>query len=326
MSDAVIAVCPPAVLAASQWDDIWNLTRRYMDTSREYLESKLRHHSQIAMFRTPEALVGIAALDVYPTRFEGRRSMIIFTSSVVIDEAWRGRALIQRLGVRTWWHTRMRNPFIPICWMFDTFSYKSYLLLARNFGEFWPRHGAPMPPRVAAFIDHLAREHYGDDWIGERGIVRRSGRKRLRPQTAPITQAMLADPNLRFFVDANPGHAEGDMLVCLCPLTVKNWAKALISSVRFLIRQWASRSLLVSLGAIPGNRAPIAGVAEIRAWPRAIAAEDVASVGIENARHQRAAVGVDGRRDQKCHRQTQSDSCAHERNPPGGGSIDSGHR
>jgi hypothetical protein len=30
-------------------------------------------------------------------------------------------------------------------------------------------------------------------------------------------------PDLEFFSHANPGHAEGDMLVCLCPLNMANW-------------------------------------------------------------------------------------------------------
>jgi hypothetical protein len=32
-----------------------------------------------------------------------------------------------------------------------------------------------------------------------------------------------AGPDVEFFARANPGHAEGDMLVCLCPLTLRNW-------------------------------------------------------------------------------------------------------
>jgi hypothetical protein len=30
-------------------------------------------------------------------------------------------------------------------------------------------------------------------------------------------------PELEFFARANPGHADGDMLVCLCPLSAANW-------------------------------------------------------------------------------------------------------
>jgi hypothetical protein len=53
--------------------------------------------------------------------------------------------------------------------------------------------------------------------------VLRSGRERLLETTAPLTEAELADPDICFFADANPGHAEGDMLLCLCPLDLTNW-------------------------------------------------------------------------------------------------------
>jgi hypothetical protein len=45
----------------------------------------------------------------------------------------------------------------------------------------------------------------------------------LLDTTAPLTPAEMADADIRFFAQANPGHAEGDMLVCLCPLTLTNW-------------------------------------------------------------------------------------------------------
>jgi hypothetical protein len=46
--------------------------------------------------------------------------------------------------------------------------------------------------------------------------------QRLRPKTAPIDARTLADPDVAFFQAANPGHADGDMLVCLAPLTTRN--------------------------------------------------------------------------------------------------------
>ncbi len=236
-----LSVRPPAALDGADWDAIWLLSARYVDTSREYLESRLREHSEIAIFRTPASVVGIAAIDIDATTFNGARSLIIFTSCVVIDEKYRGRALLQRAGMLTYWRTRLRYPLARIYWMFDTFSYRSYLLLARHFTEFWPRHDRPTPAPVAAFIDHLGRERYGEKWMPDRGVVRRSEQKKLRPHTAAITPRMLADPNVRFFTDANPGHDEGDMLVCLCPLTMSNWANAMLASARFLVSRLGRR-------------------------------------------------------------------------------------
>ena len=71
-------------------------------------------------------------------------------------------------------------------------------------------------------MNHLAIQMYGDAWQPALGIVRRTGHKRLRPETAPLQAEYDRDPDLAFYARANPGHAEGDMLVCLCPLTFGN--------------------------------------------------------------------------------------------------------
>jgi hypothetical protein len=115
----------------------------------------------------------------------------------------------------------VRYPLHRKFWVFDTFSYRSYLLLPRNLHTFWPRHDRATPAWEAAFMDHFGRAHYGDAWSA--GLVRRSPHKRLRANVAPLDAEVLRHPDLAFFARANPGHAEGDMLLCLCPLTLANW-------------------------------------------------------------------------------------------------------
>ena len=143
---------------------------------------------------------------------------------MLIREHWRGRNLVQKLGSRTFLAARLRYPLRPIYWFFDTCSYKSYLLLPRNFRTFWPRYERRPREPQAALIDQLATQAYGPAWRPARGVVVRSGQKRLRANRR-ATDPRFGQPNrtLAFFARANPGHADGDMLVCLCPLTASNW-------------------------------------------------------------------------------------------------------
>jgi hypothetical protein len=216
-------VLAPAALSASQWNDVWELTCEFYDVERGYAEAELRRRQSIALFVMNDALLGMASIDVYSARFRGRGLMIINTSHVLLRENWRGRNLLQKLGFRTFVKTRLRHPFRPIYWFFDSFSYKSYLLLPRNFRRFWPRYDEPMPEERAALMNQLASEMYGPAWRPAHGVAVRSGQKRMRPTTAPLVVGEDSDPNLQFFARANPGHAEGDMLICLCPLTLENW-------------------------------------------------------------------------------------------------------
>jgi hypothetical protein len=219
----VTLVTETSRLTRADWDDIWVLTSEFFDVEREYSETELRRRQRIATFRMEGALVGMAALDVYPAEFRGRKLAVIATPHVLIREHWRGRGLIQKLGARTYLATRLRYPFRPIYWFFDTLSYKSYLLLTRNFATFWPRHEMPTPEPRAALIDQLATRTYGPAWRPARGVAVRSGRKRLRDTAAPLVVSDDTAPDLAYFARANPGHAEGDMLICLCPLTLSNW-------------------------------------------------------------------------------------------------------
>jgi hypothetical protein len=235
-----IDVLPTSAVTQQAWSEIWRLTQTFYDTELDYVESKLKEHQRTVLFRSTDEreLVGMASVDVYPVVFRGRRLAVIYTSHVLLHEQYRGRNLIQRIGFSTFLETRLRYPFRPIYWFFDTFSYKSYLLLPRNFRDFWPRFDRETPEWEHALINQLAAQTYGADWRPTQGIVARSGRKRLRPETAPLERTNTGIRELEFFAKANPGHAEGDMLVCLCPLTAANW----LSAGRRAFERWRSHA------------------------------------------------------------------------------------
>lgn len=222
---AFIQILPALAVPAPVWDEVWQLTCRFYAAERAYVEARLRAHRSLALFRdsATRELIGMAAIEVSPVDFDGQRLLMIFTSHTVVDERYRGQNLIQRAGFRTWLGTCLRYPLHRKFWVFDSFSYKSYLLLPRNLVEFWPRFDQPTPAWEATLIEHYGQLKYGSDWRAG-GVVARSPRKRLLPQTAPLDARLLAaDPNLRFYAERNPGHAEGDMLFCLCPLNARNW-------------------------------------------------------------------------------------------------------
>jgi hypothetical protein len=210
-------------LTPAQWDDLWVLTQEFFDVERDYAEGELRKRQRIAMFRMNDALLGVACIDVFAESVAGRTICVISTSHVLLRENWRGRNLLQKLGWRVFVAERLRHPFRPIYWFFDTSSYKSYLLLPRNFLEYWPRHDQPTPDAQKALMDAIATRLHGPAWRPTHGIVVRSGRRRMRETTATLILARDSDPDLEFFARANPGHAEGDMLICLCPLNLRNW-------------------------------------------------------------------------------------------------------
>jgi hypothetical protein len=216
-------VRPAGALKEGDWQEIWELNREFFDVERWYAENELYRRQHIARFRKGRLLIGMAAIDVFGAKIRGRHIAVILTTNVLLRESWRGQNLIQKLGLRTFVRARLRFPFRPIYWFFDSSSYKSYLLLPRNFLTYWPRPGQPTPSTEGELIDQLAAQTYGPDWRPSQGVVVRSARKRLLDSAVPLTPAELADPDIRFFANTNPGYVAGDMLICLCPLSISNW-------------------------------------------------------------------------------------------------------
>ena len=248
-----ISIQPTSTLTSADWDGLWALTDTFYETDRGHAHDAIGRHQWIALVRAKRGgeILGTASISVHHVPFEGRTISAIYTSHVLLRPELRGRNLIQRMGVRMFLSERLRHPFRPIYWFFETFSYKSYLLLPRNFRTYWPRHERPTPSHELGLIDRLSTRIYGADWRPTDGIVARSGRKRLRPTTAPV-DAVRHSPEVAFFARANPGHAEGDMLVCLCPLTAVNWFNAARRAVaRAFKRRPASASAREASGGKP---------------------------------------------------------------------------
>jgi hypothetical protein len=216
---------PVAEVTPSQWDEIWRLGERFTDTTRAHFEDDVRRKDEVVLVREGARgeLLGLATVHTYATRYAGRKVWVIYAGNTLLDPRLRGFNVFHKVGFESFLRVRLRNPLAPIYFFFDTYSYKSYLMLARNFGEYWPRRDAEMPADVAAFIDQLGRERYGKLWDPERRLCRGTGEKKLKPWVAEITPADLAIPEIRFYVEQNPGYREGDMLAALAPLSLPNW-------------------------------------------------------------------------------------------------------
>jgi hypothetical protein len=244
MQSVRMQLLPTASLMDETRSELWDFTSRFVETDRQDWQRKLDAHAEVILYRERGSggLVGMAAVDFQEVTREGRRVHIILTSSVLLDERYRGQNLLQqRAGLVCFLRTRLRHPLAPIYWFFVTFSYKSYLLLAFNFAEFWPRPDQPMPHWERELMETLARQWYGDDWDSTQGVVHHQADKKLRAGVTSISEPDLTQPHIRFFNERNSLYHEGELLVCMAPLTWRNWRSILGNGLRRLMRRRPAR-------------------------------------------------------------------------------------
>lgn len=207
---------------------MWRLfSQYYVEVSRDAFLKDLeaKHHVILIRERTGRMLQGFSTLQTYKREVMGRRFGVIFSGDTVVAREYWGQSRLQRAFLRYIVNYKLQNPFIPVYWFLISKGYKTYMLMSRNYPEYWPRHEKPTPPWEAAVIDQLATEKFGEAWKPERGVLEFERCPcRLKIGVAPINEELRERyPEVRFFEQKNPGHAKGDELCCIGLINPQLW-------------------------------------------------------------------------------------------------------
>jgi hypothetical protein len=111
-------------------------------------------------------------------------------------------------------------------WLFPVSGYRTYRILPVFWKKFWPRVGESTPPEARDRLVALAEDEFGSQFDREAGVVRREQPQVLRQEIRGIPERRLRDPHVAFFAEKNPGHEQGDELVCLTELSHGNLTAA----------------------------------------------------------------------------------------------------
>jgi hypothetical protein len=173
-----------------------------------------------------DRLVGFTTILAYETSVDGETASVIYSGdTIVAPEAW-NTASLPRAWIESVAKLRLHYPNGPYLWLLITSGFRTYRFLPLFWREFYPRPGQSTPAKWQRLIDQLAAERFGPRYDASCGIVRLANPQRLRGGLAAVPAARLGDPYVAFFIEQNPGHAEGDELVCVTELTSENLTAA----------------------------------------------------------------------------------------------------
>lgn len=212
-------VVPLADLGEDVREAMWTLFDKiYADVERNRFDHDLNEKQDVILLfdEGNQSIQGFSTLRVYERNIEGRDVVVVYSGDTVIAPGYWGQRALHSAFVKYITACKARHPLVPVYWFLISKGYKTYLLLARNVPEYWPRRDKTTPPWPAAVLHSLATERFGSWYEPERGVIkfdRPMGR--LRTGVAPIEREMLDDPDVLYFIEKNPGHEAGDELCCL---------------------------------------------------------------------------------------------------------------
>lgn len=213
-----------------QRDEMFALMdRHYAGMERNVFEADLNEKQWVIQILDAEAhaIRGFSTQMLLDLEIAGRPVRALFSGDTIVDH----KSLAQNTLPQAWGRFALslinENPSTEIYWFLISKGYKTYRFLPLFFHEFYPRFDVPTPDWAVEIIHALGCHKYPVEYDCDAGIIRANcSAYSLRSGVADITPGRLRDPHVRFFAERNPGHARGDELCCIAPLTKENFTIA----------------------------------------------------------------------------------------------------
>jgi len=196
--------------------------------TQEIFERDLNNKNWAILLHDGETkeLEGFSTLALYETEFNGKPISVVYSGDTIIRREYWGTPELPK----SWIHTVLEksvNMVQPLYWLLISSGYKTYRFLTVFYKEFYPRHDKLTPPEMQSIMEHLARQRFGFDYHCDEGVVRfKDGATPLRDGIAEVTEERLHDPHVAFYISKNPGHVNGNELVCITQIHPDNFTPA----------------------------------------------------------------------------------------------------
>jgi hypothetical protein len=219
----------PRDLGAETRAALYELLEESFDaTTRESFERDLDEKDWVLLLEERESgrPAGFSTQKRLSLTVDGEPMVALFSGDTIVRRLFWGEPTLARAWARLAFDVAEAERPLRAFWFLISSGYKTYRFLPVFFRSFHPRRDEPMPPATRRILDAFARARYPHEYDAARGVVRFQAPTPLRAGVADVTTERLADPDVAFFVQANPGHAAGDELACLTEITPDNLTRA----------------------------------------------------------------------------------------------------
>lgn len=206
----------------------WLLCNHFEGVNLDIFEADLAKKNWVILFYDDKTqiLKGFSTLLIYDTNFEGENISVVYSGDTIIDpSAWSSSTLS-----RTWITSvnKLRQEYFcnKLYWLLISSGYRTYRFLPVFWQQFYPRYDQPTPNYILRLMNFLGTSNFGQYYTEHLGLVRFPYPQILRNGLNGIPIERLQDPHISFFEKLNPGHLQGDELLCLTEICEENLTSA----------------------------------------------------------------------------------------------------
>ena len=188
----------------------------YEGVSEQRFMADLQAKHWAILLYDSDRLCGFSTQVLFDYQHENRAVRILFSGDTIIDKSHWGSLALPVAWGRLMLSLLAARPGMDLYWLLTSKGYKTYRFLPVFFHEFYPCHTAETPAFQKTLLRNVAAQRFGARFDAATGVLRAEpGAQRLREGIAELDDKRLRDPHVAFFQKRNPGHSQGDELVCL---------------------------------------------------------------------------------------------------------------
>ena len=166
---------------------------------------------------------GFSTLATFPFRHDGRVLRIVFSGDTIIERAYWGSQSFAYAWIRHIGKLARQVPDVPLYWLLIVKGHRTYRYLPAFGLKFVPDWRGNEDSGLMNLRDAVAAARFGAAYDHETGLVRHApSQGHLAAEYADISGRERKRADVRYFLQRNPGYAQGDELVCLCELAPDN--------------------------------------------------------------------------------------------------------
>src|SRR5262245_1345376 len=198
------------------------MRKYYDDVTEETFHADLARKDAVILLRDRVALQGFSTLVLLQVRV-GRKTVYgVFSGDTVIEKQYWGQQALPAAFLRHMLREKLKRPFTELYWLLISKGYKTYLMMANNFAEHFPRYEMNTPADRSAVLAAFYLKLFPERYDPVTGLIRfPAGACSLRTGVAEISGEMTAsNPRIAFFEKANPEWRSGVELACLARMTL----------------------------------------------------------------------------------------------------------
>lgn len=231
-------ITPPSEITEEDITRMFHLMSTYYDNvAWNNFYSDLSEKEQVVILRDNarniQGFSTLMTLDIDTLKESGKDIKIVFSGDTVIEKKfWGSNKLLFVWGKYVMIDLAQKFPGVPLYWILISKGYTTYRFLPRHFIEFYPRHDISSIPQIEKNImDIFGCSRYPGRYNSKTGIISSCRNSdRVKSGTGKIRPRHMENPDIAYFIKKNPGHTDGDELVCI--------TRASLSNLKSDIRKW----------------------------------------------------------------------------------------